>query len=85
MAHVHLGQAQEGQRLEHLARKLADEHEAHALELGAPQQVVQVEGHVLKHQARVAIVVKVLQEAHCGVVRAGGREVGGREGVSKLE
>jgi hypothetical protein len=65
VANVHLWQAQEGQRLEHLPRKLANEHEADALELGAPQEVIEVEGHVLKHQAGVPIVVKVVQEAHC--------------------
>jgi len=61
---VHLRKAEKGQGLEDLAGKLADEHEVHALEVGAPEEVVEVEGHVLKHQAGVAIVVKVLKEAH---------------------
>ena len=73
--HVDVGQAEKGERLEHLPRKLADQRERDALEVRAPQQLVEVEGHVLKHEARVPAVVKRVEEAHCAcgvrVVREG--------------
>ena len=78
MDDVDLGQPQEGERLEHLPRELADQHQRHALELGAAQQVVEVEAHVLKDEARVAVVVEVLEEAHCREEGSGGG--GGKEG-----
>ena len=63
---IHFGKGKKGECFEHLAGKLSDEHEVHALEVSAPEKVVQVKGHVLEHEARVTIMVEVLKKSNCG-------------------
>jgi len=51
---------------EDLSSKLANQVQGHAMETGASQELVQVNGEQLKHQASVTVVVEGVKHAHDG-------------------
>lgn len=66
MNDAELGGGQEEQGRAHLLRELARQVEGHAAEVGVPQQVVQVVGQHLKHQAQVVPEHEVALQMHWG-------------------
>lgn len=72
MHHVDVGEGEVGEGLADLARELADEHERDAAEAPRLEDVVQRHGQVLKDEADVAAVLKVVDEAHCEGAGASG-------------
>ena len=66
-----LGQRHVRERLQDLPRELAHEGERHAPEVRPLQQLVQVEGEVLEHEARVPVVIELLHEPYCMRERGG--------------
>lgn len=67
MDDAELGCRQEKQRSAQLLGKLACEVERHAAEVGVTEQVIEVVGQQLKHQAQVAPEHEMPLQVHCGV------------------
>ena len=70
---LQLGRGQEAQRRAQLLRELPGERERDAAELGVSQQVEQVVGEQLEHQAQVVPPHEVVPQPHWGHTHTAGR------------
>ncbi|GMF37552.1 unnamed protein product [Phytophthora lilii] len=63
--HVHVGVAHVLERLEDLARELAQQFQADAVEVGSSQDVEEVRSQSFEHETLVSLVHEGVGESHC--------------------